>query len=84
MLMTMFILGFLNMAAGFLKLLPDIDLEVPINIMNSFFDILSGVLYFFPVRSLAPILGIILMLQGWRVFISVIRALYSLIPGCGG
>lgn len=83
MILTGIILVFFSFAEFVFRLLPDMNLEVPINVMNTFFDILSGVMYFFPMPQIAPIFGIIMAFQVWRVSIAIIRTIWSVLPGGG-
>lgn len=83
MILTGIILVFFNFAEFAFRLLPDVNLEVPINVMNTFFDILSGVMYFFPMPQIVPIFGIIALLQIWRVGVVIIRTIWSVLPGGG-
>ncbi|MDE7254281.1 MAG: hypothetical protein K2O32_15250 [Acetatifactor sp.] len=83
MILTGIILMLFNVAEFAFRLLPDVNLEVPINVMNTFFDILAGVMYFFPMRQISPIFGIIVVLQTWRVGVVIVRTIWSLMPGGG-
>ncbi len=66
---------------GFLfSLLPEVDIEVSFTVMDTFIDILGGVLYFFPVKQILPILVIISALQAFRVTISLVRLIIEFLP----
>lgn len=51
------------------------------SVLGSFLDVLSSVAYFFPWAYIAPIFGFIVMLQAFRILISLMKLLSQLIPG---
>lgn len=69
-----------NFVSGLFELLPFMDISVDLSVSNTFLDIIGGVLYFFPWQKVLPILSIIIMLQVWRIMMSIIKALWSVIP----
>lgn len=71
---------FFGFIKGLLDMLPLMDLEVDLSVLNTFLDIVSVCLYFFPWQKVAPLIAIIAMLQLWRVVISIIRVLWELLP----
>lgn len=60
--------------------LSSIALNVDFSIMDSFLSVVGTVLYFFPVRYIAPIFGFILALQAFRLLIALLKLLAQLIP----
>lgn len=60
--------------------LPVMQLDVDFGVLNGFLDFVSMCLYFIPWRLLLPILAIIIMLQTWRIIVSVIRVVWELLP----
>ena len=71
------VFSFLN---SILDALPVMDLEVDFSVLNAFLDIVGTCLYFFPWQKVLPILGIIMMLQVWRILISIIKVIWQLLP----
>ncbi len=60
--------------------LPVMDISVDLSVINGFLNIVGSVLYFFPWQKVAPILAIILLLQMWRILISIIKTIWSVLP----
>lgn len=71
---------FFNMVKGLLDKLPLMDVEVDLSVLNTFLDIVGTCLYFFPWQKVAPLLAIIILLQVWRILISIIRVIWELLP----
>ena len=71
------VFSFLN---SILDALPVMDVEVDFSVLNAFLDIVGTCLYFFPWQKVLPILGIIMMLQVWRILISIIKVIWQLLP----
>ena len=71
------VFNFLN---SFLDMLPVMDVDVDFSVLNAFLDILGVCLYFFPWQKVAPILAIIILLQVWRILISIIKVIWQLLP----
>lgn len=63
-----------------LDALPVMDTEVDFSVLNAFLDIVGTCLYFFPWQKVMPILAIIMALQVWRILVSVIKAIWQLLP----
>lgn len=71
------VFGFVN---NILDALPIMDISADLSVLNAFLDIVGAALYFFPWQKVVPILGIIMMLQAWRILVSVIKAVWQLLP----
>lgn len=75
---------FINAALSFLEfllgLLPSMDVSGINSALDFFFGILSGVLYFFPMSTVRSIFAIIVGLFVFRLFVSLIKTLWQLIP----
>lgn len=71
---------FFDFVNGLLDKLPLMHISVDLSMLNGFLDILAGVLYFFPWAKVAPILGIIIMMQTWRIIVSIIKTIWNLLP----
>lgn len=52
--------------------------------INTFLDVLSTAVYFFPWRYVAPILGIIILLMTFRISMALLRFVMQFIPFIGG
>lgn len=60
--------------------LPIMNMDVDFSVLNGFLDVLGFALYFFPWAKVVPIVGLILLLQVWRVIISIIRVFWEVLP----
>ena len=60
--------------------LPIMNMDVDFSALNGFLDVLGFALYFFPWAKVVPIVGLILLLQVWRVIISIIRVIWEVLP----
>lgn len=60
--------------------LPIMNMDVDFSVLNGFLDVLGFALYFFPWAKVVPILGLIILLQVWRVIISIIRVIWEVLP----
>ena len=60
--------------------LPIMNMDVDFSVLNGFLDVLGFALYFFPWARVVPIVGLILLLQVWRVIISIIRVIWEVLP----
>lgn len=69
-----------NFLMSFLEKLPAMDLKVDFSVVNSFLDAVGFALYFFPWQKVLPILGLIILLQVWRIVISIIRVIWEVLP----
>ena len=74
----------MGIAFSFLKKLldklPIMNMDVDFSVLNGFLDVLGFALYFFPWAKVVPIVGLILLLQVWRVIISIIRVIWEVLP----
>lgn len=71
---------FFDFAMDTLKYIPFMDIEMDLSVLNGFLDVISLCLYFFPWQKLVPIVGIIMLLQLWRIVISIIKVIWELLP----
>lgn len=71
------VFGFLT---SMLDLLPIMDVSVDLSVLNTFLDILGSCLYFFPWQKVAPILALIILMQVWRIVISIIKVIWEALP----
>ena len=60
--------------------LPIMNMDVDFSVLNGYLDVLGFALYFFPWAKVVPIVGLILLLQVWRVIISIIRVIWEVLP----
>lgn len=60
--------------------LPLMNFSIDFSAVHSFLSIVGTALYFFPWQKVAPILAIIILLQVWRILISIIKTIWSVIP----
>lgn len=69
-----------NFLMTVLDTLPVMDVEIDFSVLNTFLDVIGIGLYFFPWQKVAPILGLIVLLQVWRIVISIIRVIWEVLP----
>lgn len=69
-----------NFLMSVLDKLPVMNISVDLSVINGFLNIVGSILYFFPWQKVAPILAIILLLQVWRILISIIKTIWSVLP----
>ncbi|MCM1113840.1 MAG: hypothetical protein NC399_11365 [Muribaculum sp.] len=60
----------------------DFTFEIPA--LDTFLDVLSSAVYFFPWRYVAPILFIIIGLMGFRITVALLRFVLQFVPFIGG
>lgn len=60
--------------------LPFMKVEIDLTVMNTFLDIIGTCLYLFPWQKVAPILAIIVVMQVYRIVVSIIRVIWELLP----
>lgn len=60
--------------------LPIMNMDVDLSVLNGFLDVLGFALYFFPWQKVLPILGLIMILQVWRIVVSIIRTVWEVLP----
>lgn len=63
-----------------LSLLPDIAWNPSSGAMSTFIDILDCVMYMFPVATVTTIIGLVIALNVFRVFVSIIKTIWELLP----
>lgn len=63
-----------------LSKLPVMTMDVDLSVLFGFMDVLGFALYFFPWVKVLPILGLIMILQVWRIVVSVIRTIWEVLP----
>lgn len=69
-----------NFLMSFLDKIPVMDVDLDLTVLNGFLDIVGTCLYFFPWQKLLPLLAIIVLLQVWRIIISIIRVIWEVLP----
>ena len=69
-----------SVVEGFLSLLPDINIVIPERIIVSASQYWSAACYILPMTTIAAILGILFGLQVFRIVVSLIKTLWSLLP----
>lgn len=69
-----------GMVESLLNLIPDISIPVNISALKPFLDIIGTVLYFFPWQKVLPIIGIIFLLQVWRLIVTIIKTIWDVLP----
>lgn len=74
----------LDIVFGFLEKmldkLPLMNISIDFSAVHSFLSIVGTALYFFPWQKVAPILAIIILLQVWRILVSIIKTIWSVLP----
>lgn len=72
-----------NFVYNLLSFLPNLSLEIPEEVKTTFFDIIKGVTYFFPVRLCLPIIYSSLTILGVRMSLAIYKFIKSHIPFMG-
>lgn len=62
------------------SILPDISIDVTSSMYTTFTDIVAGVVYLLPVPTILRIFGLIITILTFKVFISIPKAIWDLIP----
>ena len=71
------VLGLFSMV---FSVLPDISFDVSSSMYTTFTDIVAGVLYLLPVDTILTIMGIVLTILVFKVFVAIPKAIWDLIP----
>ncbi len=71
---------FFNFLESILDKLPVMNISIDFSAVRGFLSVVGTALYFFPWQKVAPILAIILLLQMWRILVSIIKTIWSLLP----
>ena len=71
---------FYNILVGLLEFLPDVSWSVDGSVYSTFLGFISVILYFFPMNTVFTIFSIVVTLMVFRIFISLIKTLWDLIP----
>lgn len=69
-----------NFLEKMLDKLPIMNISIDFSTVQSFLSVVGTALYFFPWQKVAPILAIIILLQVWRILVSIIKTIWSVIP----
>lgn len=74
----------LEIVFGFLEKmldkLPVMNISIDFSVVKGFLSVVGTALYFFPWQKVAPILAVIVLLQVWRILISIIKTIWSVLP----
>lgn len=65
---------------GLLSKLPEINISVPANIVTNAAQFLNVAAYIIPMDTVKSVLTILIMLQFFRIVVSLIRTIWSLLP----
>lgn len=63
-----------------LPLLPDVTWSVDSSALSYFFGIVETVFYLLPMYTVARIVTIIISLMSFRIFVSLIRTVWDILP----
>lgn len=76
--------GILNVlfsaADSLFSILPDISWNVDSGVFTAFFDILRMVGYLLPMPTVIAILRIIIVINGFKIGVSIVKTIWDLIP----
>ena len=64
----------------FLKLLPDISINVDSQLFSAFMDSVSMVLYLLPMGTVMTIYNIIVLIIVFRIVVALIKTVWDLLP----
>lgn len=65
---------------GALIKLPKISINVDAVVASSAFEYIRAAMYFFPVKTVAAILGLILALWIFRIVVAFVKTIWDLLP----
>lgn len=71
---------FFDSVISFLDSIPLLEVDFDFTVLNTFLSIVEACLYFFPWQKVLPILGIIILLQTWRIVVSIVKVIWQLLP----
>ena len=69
-----------NFLEKMLDKLPVMNISIDLSVVQGFLSVVGTALYFFPWQKVAPILAVIVLLQVWRILISIIKTIWSVLP----
>ena len=69
-----------SLVSGILSLVPDIDITVPAGIVSSAAQYLTAAFYILPMTTVFQICSILVLLQSFRIAVSLIKTIWSLLP----
>lgn len=80
MIIDFLINGVFGIAEGFLSAIPVFNMEFDFSVLNSFLEVVGMLLWFFPFDKVSGIFAIIIMLQTWRITVSIFKTLWNVLP----
>ena len=66
-----------------LGFLPDMDIQVSVDVLSKFFGILDIVMFILPVQAVVPIIMLIIAINVFKIIIAVIRTTWKFMPFIG-
>ena len=69
-----------SLVQSILSHVPDIDITVPANIVSSAAQYLVAAFYILPMTTVFQICSILVLLQAFRIAVSLIRTIWALLP----
>jgi len=70
----------LALVKGILDLVPEIDITIPANVLASAGQYLVAAFYILPMGTVFTICGILVLLQAFRIAVSIIKTIWALLP----
>lgn len=65
---------------GFLANIPAISFDIDSEVIDVALGVIDGILYFFPLDKILPIISLIVAIQSFRISIRLITTIISFIP----
>lgn len=69
-----------NVLEGLLALLPDISWNVDNNALSGIFDLIDVILYIFPINTVLTIFALVIIINNFKIVISIIKTIWDLLP----
>ena len=69
-----------NLLEWLLSPLPELDISLNFGATSTFFGVVRCVLYMLPVDTISTIIGIIIAMGAFRIFISIAKTIWDLLP----
>lgn len=83
MLAEMFFNMLFSMVYTLLDMLPFIDLELPVGAVDACLSVMEFSAFFLPLDTIIIMLGIILVEEGFKITLSLIKLIWKFIPIIG-
>lgn len=60
--------------------LPEITVSADWGVTSTFFGAVRSILYLLPLGTIGTIIGLLITISGFRIFISIVKTIWDLLP----